>query len=170
MVDEVSNRSVGPPTVPNVSGNVSLKSAMGQLQNLRRSVGALRAQVGFQEAGKKQRLSRCQKVRVMQACKSDSGCSDEKDRAYVILRDARQAVNKMRAVLKAEPCRAVVGGAGGEGEEGKGKGEGEGESARDRFLSPQCQDSPVFYRLECVKKACVLQKRECKQCLSYDYV
>ena len=148
------------PLVPSVidSNNHahSLSSLIHGLRKLQRSVGILRTQVGFKEEGKKgrqKRLSRCQRVKVVYACKNDSGCSEDRDRAYVILRDAFHAVRRMQMALKPESCKVE-----------------DSRQTRSGFSLGKCQDQSVFYRLQCAKKACALQKTECKQCLRWEYL
>ena len=166
IMQEVSKRVAGrqepmaQPLVPSVrdSNNHvhSLSSLIHGLRKLQRSVGILRTQVGFKEEGKKgrqKRLSRCQRVKVVYACKNDSGCSEDRDRAYVILRDASHAVRRMQEALEQESCKVE-----------------DSRKTRSGFSLGKCQDQSVFYRLQCVRKACVLQKKECKQCLSWDYL
>ena len=38
------------------------------------------------------------------------------------------------------------------------------------FSLGACQNRSIFYKLQCVQRACALQKMECKQCLSWGYV
>ena len=164
IMQEVSKRvaarqePMAQPLVPSVrdSNNHvhSLSSLIHGLRKLQRSVGVLRTQVGFKEEGKKgrqKRLSKCRKVKVVHACSDDSGCSKERDRAYVILRDASDAVRRM--ALKQESCKVE-----------------DSQKTRSGFSLGKCQDQSVFYSLQCARKACVLQKKECKQCLSWDYL
>ena len=158
VVQEISKRSRHRPTVPSVTDinnrTHNISSVTSLLRKLQRSVSVLRSQVGFKEDGKKkgrQLLSKCQRVRVMQVCSEDSGCAKERERAYVVLRDARRAVDRMREALGAESCRVK-------------------EVGNGVFSLGACQNQSIFYSLQCVQRACALQKMECKQCLSWGYV
>ncbi|XP_070212829.1 uncharacterized protein [Littorina saxatilis] len=138
------------PTATDGTNNrkFTIDSTLENLKKVKGAVNDLHFKLGHDMDTKaKNSPFRCHKVRVMLACRKnqDPNCSAERDRAYIVLRDAHKAADKMLKALR--ECKVV------------GKGEG---------FALDCKRNVIFYQKKCQKTLCGMQKKRCK-CISWTY-
>ncbi|KAL8579040.1 hypothetical protein ACOMHN_035979 [Nucella lapillus] len=130
------------------TGNtVTLPRVLGSVRKLQTSLVMLwKYEVKLTPTAKGKDPLRCQKVKITPVCaRNELMCSGERDRAFLILRDAHRAAIRMNGVWTKVRDDVMAGAS---------------------LADEEVMGLTVFY--ECVLKSCDLQKRgRCKQCLSW---